>query len=94
MNNTKDTQNAQNMDKMKKEKKEFIEKKDNGIYFKEIVTYLSNNECDNIININKEIDDIIIELITIDLYNEIENLVNEYSEIKVKMVIILETYHL
>lgn len=82
-----------NMDKMKKEKKEFIEKKDNGIYFKEIVTYLSNNECDNIININKEIDDIIIELITIDLYNEIENLVNEYIKSKIKTKIVKVKYN-
>lgn len=82
-----------NMDKMKKEKKEFIEKKDNGIYFKEIVMYLSNNECDNIININKEIDDIIIELITIDLYNEIENLVNEYIKSKIKTKIVKVKYN-
>lgn len=82
-----------NMDKMKKEKREFIEKKDNGIYFKEIIMYLSNDECDNITNINKEIDDIIIELITVELYNEIEKLVNEYIKSKIKTKIVKVKYN-
>lgn len=82
-----------NMNKMKKEKREFIEKKDNGIYFKEITMYLSNDEYDNITNINKEIDDIIIELITEELYDEIDTLVNEYIKSKIKTKIVKVKYN-
>lgn len=82
-----------NMTKMKKEKREFIEKKDNGIYFKEITMYLSNDEYDNITNINKEIDDIIIELITEELYDEIDTLVNEYIKSKIKTKIVKVKYN-
>lgn len=82
-----------NMNKMKKEKREFIEKKDNGIYFKEIIMYLSNDEYDNITNINKEIDDIIIELITKELYDEIDTLVNEYIKSKIKTKIVKVKYN-
>jgi len=82
-----------NMIKLKTEKKEFIEKKDNGKYFKEVIFYLLNDDSEDINNINEEIDEIIKELITVELYNEIEQLIKEYNKSKIKTKIVKVKYN-
>lgn len=82
-----------NMIKLKNEKKEFIEKKDNGKYFKEVIFYLLNDDSEDINSIHEEIDEIIKELITVELYNEIEQLIKEYNKSKIKTKIVKVKYN-